>query len=48
MKSAASGNAAEGQVKRALPTKYAEAASTPLAMEIPSGGKKDIDLALVD
>ena len=48
MESASSGNAAEGQVKRALPTKYAEAASTPLAMEIPSGGKKDIPLALVD
>ena len=48
MEEASTGNAAEGKVKRALPAKYAEAASTPLAIEVPSGGKKDIDLALVD
>ena len=48
MEAAASGNAAEGQSKRVLPAKYAEAASTPLAMEVPSGGKKDIELTLVD
>ena len=48
MEAASSGNAAEGQAKRALPAKYAEAASTPLALEVPSGGRKDIDLALVD
>ena len=48
MEAASSGNAAEGQAKRALPKKYAEAAATPLEMEVPSGGKKDIDLALVD
>ena len=48
MEAASRGNAAEGQAKRALPAKYAEAASTPLALEVPSGGKKDIDLALVD
>ena len=48
MEAASSGNAAEGTVKRALPAKYAEAASTPLAIEVPSGGKKDIELALVD
>ena len=48
MEAASIGNAAEGTVKRALPAKYAEVASTPLAIEVPSGGKKDIDLALVD
>ena len=48
MEAASIGNAAEGTAKRALPEKYAEAASTPLAMEVPSGGKKDIDFALVD
>jgi hypothetical protein len=48
MEEAARGNAAEGQAKRVLPAKYAAAASTPLAMEIPAGGKKDIDLTLVD
>ncbi len=48
MEAAAKGNAAEGQAKRVLPAKYAKAASTPLAMEVPSGGKKDIDLTLVD
>jgi carboxypeptidase family protein len=48
MEAAASGNAAERQAKRVLPAKYAEAASTPLAMEIPTGGKKDIGLSLVD
>lgn len=48
MEAAASGIGAEGNATRALPAKYAEAASTPLAIEVPSGGKKDIDLALVD
>ena len=48
MEAASTGNAAEGQSKRALPKKYAEAASTPLAMDVPSGGKKDIEVALVD
>lgn len=48
MEAAASGSAAEGQAKRALPKKYAEASSTPLELEVPSGGKKDIELALVD
>lgn len=48
MEAAASGNAAEGQVKLALPAKYADVASTPLAIEVPSDGKKDIELALVD
>ena len=48
MEAAASGNAAEGKAKRVLPAKYAEATATPLDMEVPSGGKKDIDLALVD
>ncbi len=48
MEEASTGNAAEGKVKRALPAKYAAAGSTPLSMEVPSGGKKDIDLALVD
>jgi Carboxypeptidase regulatory-like domain len=48
MEAAAKGNPAEGQAKRVLPAKYAAAASTPLAIEVPSGGKKDIDLPLVD
>jgi hypothetical protein len=48
MEEAAKGNPAEGKAKRALPAKYASAASTPLAMEVPSGGKKDVDLTLVD
>ena len=48
MEEAARGSADEGQAKRVLPAKYAEAASTPLAMEVPSGGKKDFDLILVD
>lgn len=48
MEAAAKGNPAEGQAKRVLPAKYAKAASTPLAIEVPSGGKKDIDLPLVD
>jgi hypothetical protein len=48
MEAAAKGNAAEGQAKRVLPKKYASAASTPLALEVPSGGKTDLDLALVD
>jgi Carboxypeptidase regulatory-like domain len=48
MEAAAKGNSAEGQAKRVLPAKYAAAASTPLAIEVPSGGKKDIDLPLVD
>jgi hypothetical protein len=48
MEAAARGNAAEGQAKRVLPAKYTEAASTPLAVQVPSGGKKDIDLTLVD
>jgi len=48
MEAAAKGNAGEGQAKRALPAKYAAAASTPLAIDVPSGGKKDIDLALAD
>jgi len=48
MEAASTGNAAEGRAKRALPKKYAEAASTPLAMEVPAGGKKDIDFVLAD
>lgn len=48
MEEAAKGNAAEGQSKRVLPAKYAEVASTPLAIEVPSGGKKDLDLPLID
>jgi hypothetical protein len=48
MEEAAKGNPAEGQAKRLLPAKYANAASTPLAIEVPSGGKKDLDLPLVD
>jgi hypothetical protein len=48
MEEAAKGNPAEGQSKRVLPAKYAAAASTPLTIEVPSGGKKDIDLSLVD
>jgi len=48
MEAASTGNAAEGRTKRALPKKYAEAASTPLAMEVPAGGKKDIDFVLAD
>jgi len=48
MEAASTANVAEGQAKRALPKKYAEAASTPLAMEVPAGGKKDIDFVLVD
>ena len=48
MEEAAKGNPAEGQAKRVLPAKYANAASTPLALEVPTGGKKDIDLTLVD
>jgi len=48
MEAAASANVSEGKAKHALPAKYAQAASTPLEMEVPSGGKKDIDLALVD
>ena len=48
MEAASTGNAAEGQAKRALPAKYAEVASTPLAMEVPSGGNQSIDFQLVD
>jgi hypothetical protein len=48
MEEAARGNPAEGKANRVLPAKYADAASTPLAVEVPSGGKKDIDLPLVD
>ncbi len=48
MEAASTGNAAEGKAKRALPAIYAAAGSTPLVIEVPSGGKKDIDLALVD
>jgi hypothetical protein len=48
MEAAAKGNPAEGQAKRVLPAKYAQAASTPLTMEIPSDGKEDIELTLVD
>ena|SRR5687767_4277097 len=48
MEEAARGNAAEGQAKRVVPAKYADVASTPLAMEVPSGGKQDIELTLVD
>jgi hypothetical protein len=48
MEDAARGNAAESQPKRLLPAKYAAAASTPLAIEVPSGGKQDLDLTLVD
>lgn len=48
MEDASTGNAAEGKVKRALPAKYATASSTPFVIEVPSGGKKDLDLALVD
>jgi hypothetical protein len=48
MEDASSANAAEGKSKRALPAKYAQVTSTPLVAEIPSGGKTDIDLALVD
>lgn len=48
MEAASTGNAAEGQAKHVLPKKYAEVASTPLVIEVPSGGKKDIDLAIVD
>ena len=46
MEAASTGNAAEGKSKSALPTKYAQAASTPLAIELPAGGKRDIDFAL--
>lgn len=48
MEAASTGNAAEGKAKRSLPAKYAAVGSTPLVIEVPSGGKKDIDLALVD
>ncbi len=48
MEEASTGNAAEGKTKRALPAKYATATSTPLLIEVPSSGKKDLDLALVD
>ena len=48
MEAAAKGNPAEGQAKRATPAKYAQAATTPLTLEVPSGGKKDLDLTLVD
>ena len=48
MEDAARGDAAESQAKRLLPAKYAAAASTPLATEVPAGGKQDIDLALAD
>src|SRR5262245_17598964 len=48
MEAAAKANPAEGQSKRVLPGKYADAASSPLALEVPSGGKKDINLALID
>jgi hypothetical protein len=48
MEEAARGNPAESQAKRVLPAKYAQPASTPLAIEVPSGGKQDLDLTLVD
>ncbi len=48
MEAASTGNAAEGQSKRALPAKYAEVASTPLALEVPSSGNKGIDFELAD
>ena len=48
MEAAATGSAAEGKAKRAVPAKYAAASSTPFVMEVPAGGKKDFDLALVD
>jgi len=48
MEAAARPDAAPAQPKRLLPAKYAAAASTPLAIEVPSGGKKDLDLTLAD
>lgn len=48
MEAASTGSAAEGKSKRELPSKYAQAASTPLVMEVPSGGKKDFEFALAD
>jgi hypothetical protein len=48
MEEAARGNPAESQAKRVLPAKYANPASTPLAMDVPPDGKQDIDLTLVD
>jgi hypothetical protein len=48
MEAAAKANPAEAQAKRVLPAKYASAASTPLAIEVPPGGKKDLDLTLAD
>jgi len=48
MEEAARPNPAEGKSKRLLPAKYAAAASTPLTIEVPSGGKKDLDLPLID
>ena len=48
MEAASTGNASEGKSKRLLPSKYAQATSTPLVMEVPSGGKKDLDFALAD
>ncbi len=40
MEAASTGNAAEERAKRALPKKYAEAASTLLAIEVPANGKR--------
>ncbi len=48
MEAAATGNAAEGKSKRLLPAKYAKVASTPVAVEVPSSGKKDFDISVAD
>ena len=48
MEEASVGNAKEGQMKKLLPKKYADAGSTPLSAEVPSAGKKEFDFALVD
>ena len=47
MEAASTGNASEGKLKRLLPSKYAQATS-PLMMEVPTGGTKDLDFALAD
>lgn len=48
MEAAATGSASEGKSKRLLPAKYAQAASTPVAIEVPASGKKDIDISVAD
>lgn len=48
MEAASTGSATEGQTKHLLPKKYSDVGSTPLAIEVLSGGKEDIDLAIVD